>query len=54
MQMLIGAVTLFVLLTTRQWLVATGFLLAMELFSVYGALWGDRIRRFRETGRFVL
>lgn len=54
MQLFIVAVVLGALVATRQASVAAGFFVVMELFSAYGAVWGQRIKRFSKTGRFIV
>jgi hypothetical protein len=45
MQVLIGLVVLCVLVAADyRWQPAAGFFLAMQLFSVYGAMWATRLK----------
>jgi hypothetical protein len=45
MQVLIGLVVLFVYVAAdKQWKPAAGFFVAMQLFSLYGAMWAYRLK----------
>jgi len=46
MQLAIALMLLAALLVTRSWRVAAGLLATTEAFSLYGALWGARVKRF--------
>jgi len=44
-QLVISMVTVLVLLATHYWIHAVVFFLCMQLGSVAGAVWGNRLRR---------
>jgi hypothetical protein len=49
MQIVLTAAALLAFLLTGKWREALGFLALMELFSLYGAAWGARVRQFGEA-----
>jgi hypothetical protein len=49
MQIVIALIVIGALLVTRSWSFVAGLLVVTEFFSVYGALWGGRVKRFARS-----
>jgi hypothetical protein len=49
MQIMIALIAISGLLVTRSWSFFAGLLVITEFFSVYGALWGGRVKRFARS-----
>jgi hypothetical protein len=51
MQFMIAFVAITDLLLTRNWISFASLVVILEVFSVYGALWGARVKQFARSRR---